>query len=115
MTIMMKSTMTLCNGLLFETISCSSNTVAGNVDSFNNVATWNGKNFSYVLDTSVLENGNYCFVFNPTDDAGENNVRETLNFSVDNTVIQRQNFLIVKKNWLNNDKRRNDSWRFFLL
>lgn len=83
--------------------SCSSNTVAGNVDSFNNVATWNGKNFSYTLDTSVLENGNYCFVFNPTDDAGENNVRETLNFSVDNTVIPETGTLIVKKIVVNND------------
>lgn len=83
--------------------SCSSGTVAGNVDSFSNVATWNGKNFSYSLDTSLLENGTYCFVFNPTDDAGENNVRETVNFTVDNTVIPETGTLIVKKIVVNND------------
>jgi hypothetical protein len=83
--------------------SCSANTVVGNVDSFSNVATWDGKNFSYALDTSLLENGDYCFVFNPTDDVGENNVRETLNFTVDNTVIPETGTLIVKKIVVNND------------
>lgn len=83
--------------------SCISGTVAGNVDGFSDVATWNGMNFNYSLDTTLLENGNYCFVFNPTDDAGENNVRETLNFSINNTIIPETGTLIVKKVVVNND------------
>lgn len=83
--------------------SCSTNTVFGNVDSFSNTFTWDGKNFSAVLDTTTLEDGTYCFVFNPTDDAGQNDVRETLIFTVHNTEPIVNGTLLVKKTVVNNE------------
>lgn len=63
--------------------SCTTGTVFGNVDGHTDSSTWDGSNFSAMLDTSSLTPGEYCFVFNPTDDAGENDVRETRTFFVD--------------------------------
>ena len=59
-------------------------TVFGNVDGFNNSFTWDGYNFSSTADTSLWENGEYCFVFNPTESSGDDPIRETRNFIVDN-------------------------------
>lgn len=58
-------------------------TVAGNVDSFSNPFTWDGASFGAMVNTSGFTPGNYCFVFNPTDDEGQNDVREIRNFVVD--------------------------------
>jgi hypothetical protein len=67
--------------------SCAagSGTVAGNVDGHNDTAAWNGNTFTYALNTTTLSDGSYCFVFNPSDDPGQPNVRETQNFYIDNT------------------------------
>lgn len=64
--------------------SCTANTVFGNVDGFNNSYVWDGAIFNAELDTTSLEEGTYCFVFNPTDDAGQYDVRETVTFKIDN-------------------------------
>jgi hypothetical protein len=58
-------------------------TVFGNVDGHSDAYMWDGASFSASLDTFSLTSGNYCFVFNPTDDPGQANVRETRNFVVD--------------------------------
>jgi hypothetical protein len=62
--------------------NCTSGTVAGNVDSFNSPFTWDGSAFSASVDASAFAVGSYCFVFNPTDDIGEVNVRETRLFNI---------------------------------
>jgi hypothetical protein len=65
-----------------ETCSANTNTVAGNVDGFNDSYTWDGQDFSSDLDTDLLSPGDYCFVFNPKDD-GPVNVRETRWFTIE--------------------------------
>lgn len=57
-------------------------TVAGNVDGFTDPFLWDGAAFSASVDTTGYAPGSYCFVFNPTDDAGQNDVRETRNFVI---------------------------------
>lgn len=57
-------------------------TIVGNVDGHSDVATWDGNSFSFSTDTSAWTPGSYCFIFNPTDDVGQPNVRETSNFTV---------------------------------
>jgi hypothetical protein len=64
------------------TCSASTGTVAGNVDGKNDVSSWDGANFSASLNVSEYDSGQYCFVFNPTDEPGQNNVRETVTFSI---------------------------------
>lgn len=86
--------------------TCSTTTLFGNVNGLNDAFSWDGKNFSSTLDTTTLENGTYCFVFNPTDDAGENDVRETVMFTVDNTIPVPpvvNGTLVVKKIVVNNE------------
>jgi len=62
-------------------------TVWGNVDGKSDSFSWDGKNFSAAIDTSGNEPGSYCFVFNPKDDAGENDVRETREFYIGDLSI----------------------------
>ena len=59
--------------------------VAGNVAGFDDNFTFDGQNFSANFDTTSVENGSYCFIFNPIDD-GDTDVRETATFTVDNTT-----------------------------
>ncbi len=49
---------------------------AGNDDSFN----WDGTTFSASIDMSSDTPGNYCFVFNPTEDSDDADVRLTREF-----------------------------------
>lgn len=65
------------------TCAASTGTVLGNVDGHTDTASWDGNNFSFSTDTSSLTPGEYCFVFNPTDDPGQTDVRVTRNFVVD--------------------------------
>ena len=60
-----------------NTCNAATNTVFGNVDTYNDPYIWDGTNFSATVDTSTVAPGYYCFVFNPQDDPGENDVRET--------------------------------------
>lgn len=62
--------------------TCSGNTVIGNVDGRTDTFTWNGAAFAIQVNTANLTPGNYCFVFNPTDDAGQADVRVTRTFVV---------------------------------
>lgn len=57
-------------------------TVLGNVDGHSDGYTWDGANFSATADVSGWDLGAYCFVFNPTEDAGAPNVRLTREFNV---------------------------------
>ncbi len=59
-------------------------TVFGNVDGHSDSYSWDGASFSSVIDTESVANGQYCFVFNPTDDAGQNDVRLTSIFTIMN-------------------------------
>lgn len=61
--------------------------VAGNVGGFSDSYDWDGTDFSAEFDSTGLAAGMYCFVFNPTDDAGQNNVRETREFYVASSHI----------------------------
>jgi len=70
-----------------DTCDAGVGTVVGNVDGFSDVATWDGMDFSFPLDTTALADGDYCFVFNPTDDPGQTNVRETREFVVENPHV----------------------------
>jgi len=55
-------------------------TVFGNVDGFSNSYTWINNVFNAVADTSTWVLGDYCFIFNPTEGAGEANIRLTREF-----------------------------------
>ncbi len=61
-------------------------TVYGNVDGKNTPFTWNGSNFSASIDMSLDAPGVYCFVFNPSEDAGDPNLRETSQFTLEQPV-----------------------------
>ena len=73
------------------TCAAGTNTIFGNVDGYSDVADWDYDpvayihTFSITADTSTWDLGMYCFVFNPTEDSGESNIRLTREFQlVDN-------------------------------
>ncbi len=66
------------------TCSANTNTVAGNVDGFNNAWSFVGTDFSTTLDMSTWDNGDYCLVVNPSEQPGEDNLRETRWFVLEN-------------------------------
>ena len=89
------------------TCAAGTNTVAGNVDGHTDVATWDGTDFSFVLDTTGFDPSMYCFIFNPTDDAGQNNVRETREFYVAESYVNGGGHILEvlkegdkRKDWL---------------
>ncbi len=59
------------------TCAAATNTVFGNVDSFNDPYTWDGNLFQATADTTTWVPGDYCFVFNPKESPGEGDVRLT--------------------------------------
>jgi hypothetical protein len=65
------------------TCAAGTNTVAGNVDGFSDDFMWDGSDFSAVWDSSGATPGMYCFIFNPTESAGDLPIRETREFYVD--------------------------------
>jgi hypothetical protein len=71
------------------TCSSSTNTVMGNVDGKSDMFSWvynseeNLHNFSATKDVSLWSKGGYCFVFNPTEDSGELDIRLTRWFMID--------------------------------
>ncbi len=69
------------------TCAAGTGTVLGNVDGHSDVASWDGNTFSFDTDVSSFTPGAYCFVFNPTDDAGQPDVRETRNFFIDAPLV----------------------------
>jgi hypothetical protein len=67
------------------TCTAATNTVFGNVDGHSDSATINQSNlanqtFSFTGNMSLMTPGMYCFVYNPVEDVGETNIRETLEF-----------------------------------
>lgn len=58
------------------------NTVAGNVDGFNDVYIWMNNNFNATVDMSDWLSGDYCFIFNPVENIGEVDVRVVSSFKV---------------------------------
>jgi len=62
-------------------------TVFGNVDGHSDVATLDTSNlsmqtFSFTGDMSAMTPGMYCFIYNPVEDSGESNIRETVEFNL---------------------------------
>ena len=62
-------------------------TVFGNVDGHSDVATINTSNllmqtFSFTADMSSLTPGMYCFIYNPSEDSGETDIRKTVQFEL---------------------------------
>lgn len=67
------------------TCAAGTNTVFGNVDGHSDVATLDKsvlshQAFSFTGDMSTMTPGMYCFIYNPTEDSGESNIRETVEF-----------------------------------
>ncbi|MFC1711177.1 hypothetical protein ACFLZ1_01180 [Patescibacteria group bacterium] len=62
-------------------------TVFGNVDGHSDVATMDTSDlsmqtFSFTGDMSAMTLGSYCFIYNPREDNGESNIRETVEFNL---------------------------------
>lgn len=86
------------------TCTAGTNTVLGNVDGHHDVASWNGNSFSFSADISnynTFPGGEYCFVFNPTDDQGQPDIRLTRTFYID--VVPPTNM----------NQCKNDGWKVF--
>lgn len=66
------------------TCEAGTNTRFGNVDGYNTPFTWNNVDFFAEIDTTTVPNGQYCFVFNPTEDGGDANQRLTRLFMIEN-------------------------------
>ncbi|HVX90558.1 MAG TPA: immunoglobulin-like domain-containing protein [Candidatus Paceibacterota bacterium] len=66
--------------------SCTTGTVAGNVDGHHDVSTFAGTTFTATLDTTSWDNGSYCFVVNPAEPSGYPDLRETRLFNVTNPL-----------------------------
>jgi len=61
--------------------------VFGNVTGVSDVATidtsdLSNQTFSFTGDMSAMTPGMYCFIYNPTEDSGESNIRETVEFNL---------------------------------
>jgi hypothetical protein len=72
------------------TCAAATNTRMGNVDGFNDTFSWTPDPldpykylFSASRDVSGWEEGMYCFVFNPTEDSGETEIRLTREFYIE--------------------------------
>lgn len=68
------------------TCAANTNTVLGNVDGFSSLFTWDHVNFHASADTSSWTPGDYCFIFNPRESAGDTAIRETREFILKDTV-----------------------------
>jgi len=71
------------------TCNMATNTKMGNVDGFSDPYTWTADgsiqykyNFSASKDVTLWEEGEYCFIFNPSEDGGESDIRMTELFKV---------------------------------
>lgn len=82
------------------TCAANTNTVFGNVDGFHDTYDWNYTNFHASADTTLWKDGEYCFVFNPSESKGDTAIRETKEFTVNNTPD-------------NKDQCKKDGWKLF--
>ena len=74
------------------TCAAPTSTVFGNVDGKTDVATLDQTNvemqtFDFSADMSASTPGTYCFVYNPVEDSGETNIRETVEFNLEAPVV----------------------------
>jgi len=76
--------------------SCSASTVFGNVDGHTDSFVWDGADFSATFDALSAVPGDYCFVFNPTEDSGDANQRLTRWFTVTAAPLGAPTLTIVK-------------------
>lgn len=65
--------------------SCTTNTVFGNVDGFTATYTFENGIFGSNFNSGLFPDGEYCFVFNPTENLGDSDVRLTRLFTIDNS------------------------------
>ncbi|MEZ4180500.1 MAG: hypothetical protein R3B41_03270 [Candidatus Doudnabacteria bacterium] len=71
----------------YNTCDAATNTVAGNVDGFSDTFSWDNENFEANFDVRNWNPGRYCFIFNPTETAGDLAVRETQIFYINQDPI----------------------------
>ncbi|OGY48040.1 MAG: hypothetical protein A2840_02445 [Candidatus Buchananbacteria bacterium RIFCSPHIGHO2_01_FULL_47_11b] len=64
------------------TCAVGQGTVMGNVDGFSDEYSWDGSTFGASADVSEWEVGEYCFIFNPKEEADETDIRLTVEFSI---------------------------------
>lgn len=74
------------------TCAAGTNTIFGNVNGHSDVATIDTSNlshqtFSFTGDMSAMTLGEYCFVYNPKEDANESDIRKTIEFSLVDPLI----------------------------
>ncbi len=67
------------------TCTAGTNTVFGNVDGKHDAYDWDGYAFHASADTSSWIPGDYCFIFNPTESAEDTPIRETSEFTLNDT------------------------------
>ena len=67
-----------------ESCAASTNTVLGNVDGHSDPFEWDGAHFLTQMNTTLVPDGEYCFIFNPVDDAGQPDIRLARMFVIDN-------------------------------
>jgi hypothetical protein len=84
------------------TCAAGTGTVLGNVDGFNDSFTWDHTNFHASADVFSWTPGDYCFVFNPTESAGDATIRETREFKV-----------VLVGPPTDKDQCKNDGWKTF--
>lgn len=65
------------------TCAANTGTIYGNVDGYTTPFTWNGNAFSAIIDMSDDTPGEYCFVFNPSESAGDTPIRLTSEFTLE--------------------------------
>lgn len=80
--------------------------VFGNVGGLADPYNWDGASFSATIDTTGLTPGLYCFIFNPTDDEGQADVRETREFYVAGGIVSGGGQIVEeigkkRKDWYN--------------
>lgn len=73
------------------TCSTATATVFGNVDGKNDPYSWDGASFSAIIDTGTTTPGTHCFIFNPTDDARQPDLRLTREFVIEEIVVEEPN------------------------
>lgn len=64
------------------TCAAQTNTVAGNVDGFTNPSSFVAGDFTATLNTALWTPGTYCFVVNPSEQEGEEDLRATRLFVI---------------------------------
>ncbi|MFT5849794.1 MAG: hypothetical protein ACI9H6_000613 [Patiriisocius sp.] len=67
------------------TCAAGTNTVAGNVDGFNDAWSFVGIDFTTTVDMTTWDAGEYCLVVNPSEGGGED-LRETRSFFIEDTI-----------------------------